>query len=103
MSVSKGRLSVLIAFTLVLVNIQCVAFCTLEPCNGSGAASTPSPADVPPCHHHHGAPSQQAPAPAPCSHQTVQAPAAQPLATPVFTASIVAMDLPVVSPGAFPT
>jgi hypothetical protein len=49
---SKGRLSVLLVFTLVLVSTQCAVFCTLERCNDGGTASTPSPAGDPPCHHH---------------------------------------------------
>jgi len=102
MLVSKGRLSVLIVFALVLANIQCAAFCVIEPCNGSGTASTPSAADVPPCHQHHDAPGQQTPAPH-CSHQIVaQADVAQPLVTPVLTATVLATDVPVLSVGAFP-
>jgi hypothetical protein len=97
--VSRGRLSVLLAFMLVLANIQCAAFCTLEPCNGSGTASTPSPADDPPCHDHHDAPGPSAPAH--CPHQTVQAHAAQALVKPAFVASVVVMNLPVASLGAF--
>jgi hypothetical protein len=102
MSVSKGRLSVLLVFTLVLVPTQCAAFCTLEPCKGGGTASTPSPADDPPCHHHD-APSQQTPAPACSLHIVVQADDAQPLVTPVLTANVLAMDVPALSVGAFPT
>jgi len=102
-AVPKGRLSLLLVFALVLVNIQCAALCAAEPCNGSGTASTPNPADDPPCHHHHDAPGQQTPAP-PCSHQiVVQADVAQPLVTPVRTANVFAMDVPVVLVGAFPS
>jgi hypothetical protein len=101
--VFKGRLSILLAFALVLVNIQCVAFCAVEPCNGNNTAATPITADDPPCHHHHDAPGQQTPAPR-CSHQIVaQADVAQALVTPVPTASVVAMDVPVLPVGAFPS
>jgi hypothetical protein len=100
-AVSKGRLSALLVFALVLVNFQCAALCAAEPCNSIGTAQSPSPADVPPCHQHHEAPSQQAPAP--CSHQlVVQAHTAQAPLTLVFTASFMAMDRPVELPGAFP-
>jgi hypothetical protein len=99
--VFEGRLSVLLVFTLVLVNIQCAAFCAFEPCNGGGTSPTPSPSDVPPCHHHD-APDQQTPA-QPCSHQIVaQADVAQPLVTPVRAANALVMDVPVLSAGAFP-
>src|SRR5579864_3171552 len=103
MSVSKGRLSVLLVFTLVLVSTQCAALCALEPCNGSDTASTPSPADDPPCHHHE-APGEQTPAPH-CSHQVVaQADVAQPLVvTPVLTANVLTMDVPVLPVGGFPS
>jgi hypothetical protein len=100
--VSRGRFSVALAFILVLVNIQCVAVCAVESCNNDGIASTPSPADAPPCHKHHKAPDQQAPAP--CSHQiVVQGHAAQAPVTLVFAASVMAMDAPVASPSAFPS
>ena len=100
---SKGRLSVLLVFTLVLVSTQCAALCALEPCNGSETASTPSPADDPPCHNHPDAPGQQTPAPK-CSHQVVpQADVAQPLVTPVFAATVLTMDVPVLPVGAFPS
>jgi len=102
MSISKGRLTVLLVFALVVMNIQCAALCAAEPCNGSGTASTPDP-DVPPCHHHHEAPGRQAPAPAPCSHQiVVQAHPAQAPVTLAFTSGV-AMDVPVESLGAFPS
>ena len=97
---SKGRLSVLLVFALVLVSTQCAALCALEPCYVDSAAATPSPADDPPCHHHHDAPNQHSPAPN-CSHQVVpQADLAQPHVTPVFTATVLTMDVPVVA-GAF--
>jgi hypothetical protein len=100
--VCKGRLIVPLILTLVLVNIQCAAFCAVEPCNGSGTASTPSSSDVPPCHHHQDAPGQQTPAPR-CSHQIVfQADVAQPLVTPVLTTNVLAVDVPAASVGAFP-
>jgi hypothetical protein len=103
MSVSKGRLSALLVFTLLLVSTQCAALCALEPCHGESAAATPSPADDPPCHHHHDAPSQQTPAPN-CAHQVVtQADVAQPLVTPVLTANVVAMDVPVLPVGVIPS
>jgi hypothetical protein len=99
--VSQGKLSVLLAFALVLVNIECVAFCTVEACNGSGTASTASPSNVPPCHQHHEAPGHQTPAS--CSHQiVVQAHAAQAPVTLVFAASVMAIDVPAASPGAYP-
>src|SRR5579863_1241900 len=103
MSVSKGRLSVLLVFTLVAVGTQCVALCALEPCKGSHTASTPSPADDPPCHHHE-APGEQTPAPH-CSHQVVaQADVAQPVVvTPVLTANVLTMDVPVLAVGGFPS
>lgn len=99
---SKGRLSVLLVFTLVLVSTQCAALCALEPCNGTETASTPSPADDPPCHHHHDAPGQT---PArPCSHHVVvQADVAQPIVTPVLAANVLVMDVPVLHVGAFPS
>jgi hypothetical protein len=99
--VFKGRLSVLLVFTLVAVSTQCAALCAIEPCNGSGTASTPSPADVPPCHHRE-APAQS---PAPCSHHqiVVQADVAQPLVTPVLTANVLAMDVPDVLTAAGPS
>jgi hypothetical protein len=101
MSMSKGRLCVLLVFTLVLVSTQCAVFCTVEPCNGGGIASTPSPAGDPPCHHH-GTPAQQTPAP-PCSHHiVVQADVAPPLVTPDLTSNVLAMDVPALSVGAFP-
>jgi|SRR5579863_1213733 len=91
MSVSKGRLSILLVFTLVVVSTQCAALCTLEPCNGSETALTPSSADEPPCHHHE-APAQS---PAPCSHHiVVQADVAQPLVALVLTANVLVMDVP---------
>ena len=98
---SKGRLSVLLVFTLVLVSTQCAALCALEPCSGSETASTPTPADDPPCHHHE-APAQSH---APCSHHqiVVQADVAQPLVTPVLTANVLAMDVPAVSTAAGPS
>ncbi len=49
MMMSKGRLSVLLVFALVLVSTRCAALCAIETCSGSGTASTPSPADDPPC------------------------------------------------------
>ena len=98
---SKGRLSVLLVFTLVLVSTQCAVLCAFEPCNGDSAAATPSPAGDPPCHRHHDAPSQQTPAPN-CSHQVVpQADVAQPLVTPVFAATVLTMDVPVLQASAF--
>ena len=101
MIVLKGRLGVLIVFALVLANIQCAAFCAVEPCNGSETASAPA-SDVPPCHQHHEAPGQQTPAP--CSHQiVVQSHAAQPLVTPILTAGVLAMDVSVLPAGAFPS
>jgi hypothetical protein len=100
--VYKGRLSVLLVLALVAINVQCVALCAVESCNGSGTARAPSPADAPPCHQHHKAPGQQAPAS--CSHQiVVQADAAQAPVTLVFTASVIAIDLPVEPSGAFPS
>jgi hypothetical protein len=100
--VSKGRLSALLVFTLVLVSTQCAALCALEPCNGESAAAMPSPADDSPCHHHHDAPSQQAPA-SNCAHQVVaQADVAQPLVTPVLTANVLTMNVPVLLVGALP-
>jgi hypothetical protein len=102
MVVSKGRLSVLIVFALVLANIQCAAFCAVEPCNGSGTASAPAP-DVPLCHQHHDAPGNQSPAPAPCGHLVIQAHAAQAPVTPVFTTTVVVMDLPAGSLGVYPS
>ena len=100
MSVSKGRLSVLLVFTLVLVSTQCAALCVIEPCNGSETASTPTSADDPPCHHHE-APGQS---PAPCAHHiVVQADVAQPLVTPVLNSNVFAMDLPAALTAAGPS
>ena len=96
----KGRLSILLALTLLVVSTQCAALCAVEPCNGSETASTPSPADNPPCHHHE-APGQP---PAPCSHHiVVQADVAQPLVTPVRAASVLTMDVPAALTGAGPS
>jgi hypothetical protein len=101
--VSKGKLSVVIVFALVLANIQCAAFCAVESCSGGGIASTPL-AGGPPCHQHHHAPSKQAPASSPCGHQVVvQADAAQAPVMPVLTASVVVMDLPAGSLDGFPS
>jgi len=86
-------------FTLVLVNIQCVAFCTIESCDRSGTASAPGSAYLPPCHHHQ-APGHQNPAP--CSHHIIQAAGATAVVTPDLTAGDLVADLPVVSPFAFP-
>jgi hypothetical protein len=44
----RSRLSVLLVLALVLVNIQCVAFCASAFCDDSAKAS----AGVPPCHRH---------------------------------------------------
>jgi hypothetical protein len=68
--VSKGRLTILLIFALVLLNIQCAAFCTVESCNGTGTVSAPG-SNVPPCHRHQDAPGKQPPAP--CSHRLIQA------------------------------
>jgi hypothetical protein len=98
--VSKYRLVVPLIFTLVLVNIQCVALCTLESCTGKETASTPSSADVPPCHQRHDAPAQ--PDPAPCSHRVIQAVGAMAPVTPDLAAGDIVAHLPVVSPVAHP-
>jgi hypothetical protein len=101
MSLSKGRLSVLLVFTLVLVSTQCAALCAFESCNGSQTAWTPSPADDPPCHHHE-APGQSR---APCAHHqiVVQGDVAQPLVTPVLTANVLVMDVSAALTGAGPS
>jgi hypothetical protein len=90
--VLKGRLSVLIVLTLVVVSTQCAALCAIEPCYGTETAPTSSPAENPPCHHHE-APGQ---APTPCSHHqiVVQADVAQPVVTAVLAASVLTMDVP---------
>ncbi len=99
----KGGLSVALVYALMVVGIQCAVCCTIEPCDGSGTAAMPSSVDAPPCHHHHDAPNRQIPAPAGCSHQIVQAQAAQAIVTPVFTATVVAMDLPAAASTPFPS
>jgi hypothetical protein len=89
-----------LVFALVCVNIQCVAFCALDPCNDETTASSSIP-DVPLCHQHHDAPGQKAPAP--CSHQlVVKGHAPQTPVTPVFIATVMAMDVPTGSLGAVP-
>jgi hypothetical protein len=98
---AKGRLSILLVFTLVLINLQCVAFCASQSCNGSGTESTES-STVPACHHHHDAPRSQAPTPVPCSHLMVQAHAVRALATPVLAPNVVITHLPVVAAVALP-
>ncbi|MDP9052936.1 MAG: hypothetical protein M3N93_01325 [Acidobacteriota bacterium] len=100
---SKGKLSALLVFTLVLVSTQCAALCAVEPCHGDNTAATPIPADDPPCHHHHDAPGRQMPAPH-CSHQIViQADVAQPVVTPVFAPTVLTMGVPGLPVAPFPS
>ena len=102
---SKGRLSVVLVFALVLVNIQCVAFCAVESCNDGPTASTPVSADVPPCHQHHQGPGGKAPSKqdsASCHHRLVQAASAK--AAVMLTPSVdLVASLPAVSPFALPS
>jgi hypothetical protein len=101
----KGRLIVLLVFALVLVNIQCVAFCAVESCHDGGTTSTPASGDVPPCHQHHQAPGGKAPSnqdSASCQHRLVQAVSAKAGVTPALAAGDLVASLPVVSPFGFP-
>ena len=76
--VSKSKLIGALVLALVLVNIQCVAFCAVASCDPTG--TQPRAADVPPCHQHH----QETPHPqhsAPCAHQLIPAAVATARAT----------------------
>src|SRR5437763_5328522 len=59
-----GRLTVVLALTLVSSQLQCAAWCAAKTCDFDELAGSPS---APPCHRHHSDSSKQNPA-APCSH-----------------------------------
>src|SRR5580693_5484711 len=92
---AKGRLSILLAFTLVVANIQCSEFCALGACYDGESASTPHSTSVPPCHQNHRGPVHHEPAP--CSHQVIQAADA----TARVTLDIRAGELALLSAGTF--
>lgn len=83
----RAAFTAIAGFLLLVTQIQCVAACASDPCDGVAQSES-----VPPCHRHHHSTNESSPAS--CYHRTVSAPAIfQPaihVELPVFVALAVA-------------
>jgi hypothetical protein len=62
----RGKLIVVLALTLLIGKVQCLAACTIQSCGMVKVADT---SKLPPCHRH----KQETEKPAPCSHHVLVA------------------------------
>lgn len=98
--VCKSKIVGALVIALVMVNIQCVAFCAVESCGTGGAEPMSNSAGVAPCHEHH----REAPGSRhsqPCSHQIVPAAVTTARLAHHMTLDNVVAALPIDSSSAF--